>query len=117
MIRKALTYLTILAITALPVQLISANAESVSMQMAMSQSMMASDECLHDMNTQSEKSHCADQSHECKSCNNCPQGVSAPLYSPFIKMEISLLKTTKFSISHSVLYGIPQKKFLRPPKS
>ena len=118
MIRKALTYLTILAITALPVQLIGASAESVSMQMSMSQTMMANNECLHEMNTQSEieKLYCDDQSHDCQNCNDCPQAVSVSLSPPFAKIEISLLKATKFSISHSVLNGIPQNKFLRPPK-
>ena len=49
MIKKTLTYLTILAITALPVQSISANVESVGMLMSMAQQVQANNEFLHEM--------------------------------------------------------------------
>lgn len=126
MIRKALTYLTILAITALPVQLISASAEVVGMQMSMSQQMQASNECLHEMNdqlseiqastTSIENSCCNDQSHDCQSCNNCPQAASAMISSSQAKIKTSLLKISKISISHSDLNGVSQKNLLRPPR-
>ena len=124
MIRKALTYLTILALTALPVQLISASAEVVIMQMSMSQQIQSSNECLHEMNTEAdvatpaiEKSCCDDQSHDCQNCNNCPQAVSVMFSPTHAVVKISLLKTTKFSIGHSVLNGIPQNNLLRPPRN
>ena len=124
MIRKALTYLTILAITALPVQLISASAENVAMQVRMNQNQQVAvnTECLHEMNIAAdagsiENSCCDDQLHDCQNCNNCPQAVSAMLSPSDAMVKISLLKTTKFSIGHLVLNGIPQNNLLRPPRN
>lgn len=122
MIRKALTYLTILAITALPVQLISASAEVVGMQMSMEQQMQENNECLHEMNSQAEavmdKSCCEEQSHDCQNCNNCPQAVSSIISPSHAMLNIAaLLKTSKISISHLVLNGIPQNNLLRPPRT
>lgn len=123
MIRKALTYLTILAITALPVQLISASAEVVIMQMSMGQQMQTSNECLHEMDTEAEavttaiEKSCCDESHDCQNCNNCPQAVSVLFLPAHAQVKMSLLKATKFSIGHSVLNGIPQNNLLRPPRN
>lgn len=126
MIRKALTYLTILAITALPVQLISASAEVVGMQMSMSQQMQANNECLHEMNAQLteietsatsiENSCCNDQSHDCQSCNNCPQAASAIFLPLDVFVKISSLEIQKYSTSYLFLNGVSQKNLLRPPR-
>ena len=127
MINKALTYLTILAITALPVQLISASVEVVGMQMSMSQQTQSKNECLHEMtdqhvNLESEqnlidKSCCDDQSHDCQSCNNCPQAASAMFLPshPFVKT--TSLKIQKYFTSYLFLNGVPQKNLLRPPRT
>ena len=121
MIRKALTYLTILAITALPVQLISASAESVSMQMTMSQLTVAKNECLHEMSTQAEtaiENYCCDQqSNGCQGCNDIPQATSVIVSPSHIVVQTSLLKTPKISISHLLLDGAIQKNLLRPPRT
>ena len=107
MIRNALTYLTILAISALPVQLISANAESVSMQMSMSQKMESNKECLYDISTESktvvEKSCCDDeQLSHCQGCNDVPQAASAMVFS-----------ATNFCDFRSVYYSRTSNKYLR----
>ena len=122
MINKALTYLTILAITALPVQLISANADMLVMQMSMSQQVATSNECLHEMDTTAdvaevEKSCCDKQSHDCQNCNNCPQAVSAMISPSQPMVKIYLVRTAKFSIGHSLLNGVPQQNLLRPPRT
>jgi len=127
MIKKALTYLTILAITALPVQLISASAEVVNMQMSMSQQMQANNKCLHEMNTQFteiqtsatsvENSCCNDQSYDCQSCNNCPQAASAMFLPLDAFVKISSLEIQKYSTSYLFLNGVPQKNLLRPPRT
>lgn len=122
MIRKALTYLTILAISALPVQLISANAESVSMQMSMSQQMESKNECLHDMSTESkaviEKLCCDDeQLSSCQGCNDVPQAASAVVFSASTFLKLSILSSTKLLASNSLLHGVPQKNLLKPPRA
>lgn len=127
MIKKALTYLTILAISALPVQLISASAETVSMQMSMKQPVQAKNECSSDMGMQHtsldsqqgsiDKSCCDHQSHDCQSCNNCPQAVSAMFLPLDTFVKISSLEIQKYSTSYLFLDGIPQKKSLRPPRN
>ena len=122
MINKALTYLTILAITALPVQLISANADMLNMQMSMNQLVVGNSECLHEMNNTAdtaevEKSCCDNQSHDCQNCNNCAQAVSAMISPSQPMVKISLVKTIKFSMGHSLLNGVPQKNLLRPPRT
>ena len=127
MIKKALTYLTILAITALPVQLISASVEVVSMQMSMSQQMQANNECLHKMNTQFteiqasatsvENSCCNDQSYDCQSCNNCPQAASAMFLPLDLFSKISSLAIQQYSTSYLFINGVPQKNLLRPPRN
>lgn len=122
MIRKALTYLTILALSALPVQLISANAESVSMQMSMSQKMESNKECLHDMSAVSktviEKSCCNDEKlSSCQGCNDVPQAASAIVFSASSFLMVSTLSNTKLFASNSLLHGVPQKNLLRPPRN
>jgi len=125
MIKKALTYLTILAITALPVQLISASVEVVSMQMSMSQQMLSNNECsdmgmqhtnLDSQQDSIDKSCCDDQSHDCQSCNNCPQAVSAMFLPLDVFVKISSLEIQKYSTSYLFLNGAPQKNLLRPPR-
>jgi len=125
MLKKALTYLTILAITALPVQLISASVEVVTMQMSMSQQVQAENECMSDMAEQHsaseqnsiDRSCCEDQSHNCQSCDNCPQAVTA-MFLPFDTfIKTSSLKTDKYITSYLSLNGISQKNLLRPPRA
>lgn len=128
MIKKALTYLTILAITALPVQLISANVDNLTMQMSMqkslNQSAMTTDECLHGMNKQlveaatslNENPCCDNQSHDCQGCNNFSYTSGAMLLFPYAANKPSSLKTLKILTSHLALTGIPQKNLLRPPR-
>ena len=127
MIRKALTYLTILALTVLPVQLISASVENLNMQMNMSQQAQSNSDCMHEMteqrsSTQSEqntidKSCCDEQSHDCQHCDNCPQVVSTMISPSYMKAKPSLLKISDFITAHSVLNGISQKNLLRPPRN
>lgn len=129
MINKILTYFTILAITALPVQLVSASAESVSMQMSMSQQVLvlANNECMHEMtdknfNSEAEQNSlsnvcCDEQSSSCQGCNDIPHATSA-MTSPVVTLiETSLLSTTKLFANNSLLHGIPQKNLLRPPRT
>lgn len=120
MIKKALTYLTILAITALPVQLISADVENVSMLMSMSQQTQMNNDCMHGQSTEQasiEKSCCNDQSHECHSCNNCPQATSAMFSPSFPVVKTALLQTQKSFSSYLFLNGVSQKNLLRPPRT
>jgi len=124
---KLLTYLTILAITVLPVQLISASAETLSMQMIMSQPAVAKNECLpekmlHHTSLDSEKnamgeSCCDDNSHECQSCDNCPQAVSAMFSSFDAFVKVSVLKAEKYFTSYLSLNGVSQENLLRPPRT
>ena len=125
MIRKALTYLTILALTVLPVQLISASVENFNMQMNMSQQAQSNSDCMHEMTDQHvsaeqnsiNKTCCDDQSHECQSCGNCPQAVTTMILPLHMKVKTSLLKSSKLSIRHLALYGVSQKNLLRPPRN
>lgn len=127
MINKALTYLTILAITALPVQLISANAENISMQMSMSQQVLSNNECLHEMtdmniSSKSEQSSmsnacCDDSSGSCQGCNDVTHGSSAMASSVIVLIKTSLLSSAKLFANNSLLHGIPQKNLLKPPRT
>ena len=118
MIRKALTYLSILALTVLPVQLVSASAETVSMQMSMNQTMvLASDACDHEMPKQIASSCCEEQSSGCQGCNDVPTAISVMVSPSQAPAKTSLLKTVKISIHHLILDGVPQKNLLRPPKT
>ena len=123
MIRKALTYLTILAITALPVQLISANAESVNMQMSMSQKTLSNKDCLRNMSTEEsktvvEKSCCNDeQLRSCQGCNDVPQAAGAMVFSASTSVKFFMLNSTKLFAGNSQLHGVPQKNLLRPPRT
>lgn len=120
--KKVLTYITILAISALPIQLISANVEFVGMQMSMSQQMQASNnECLHEVGQKSastsKNSCCGEQSQDCQNCNNCPQAVSVlfSLVNPVIK--VALLSDENTITSHLILHGVSPKNLLRPPQA
>lgn len=125
MIRKALTYLIVLAVTALPVQLISARVDVVGMQMSMSQGTQLdndcmsaiSDECDQSEHNNVDKSCCDDQSHTCNSCDNCPQAVTAMFSSSDAPIKTTSLETQKHFISYSFLSGISQKNLLRPPRT
>lgn len=123
MIKKVLTYFTILAMTALPVQLISANVESLNMQLnmqkSMSQQTQANNECMHEMAEQNSinKSCCDDQSHECQNCNNCPQAASAMFLFPQSFDKTSILKSQKYFTNYLFLNSVPQKNLLRPPRT
>lgn len=117
MFRKALTNLIIMALTVLPVQVISASAENVDMQMSMTQ---VSNDCMHGQSSEHqsvEKSCCDDQSHQCESCNNCPQVASAMvLTAQHQTVQVSIKKQVLFS-SHLLLSGTPQNNLLRPPRT
>lgn len=117
MFRKALTNLIIMALTVLPVQVISAGVESSNMQMSMTQ---VSSDCLHGQSSEQqsvEKSCCDDQSHQCESCNNCPQVTSAMvLTAQHQTVQISIKKQVLFT-SHLLLSGVPQNNLLRPPRT
>ena len=117
MIRQVLTYFTILALTALPVQLISASAENVSMQMSMSQTLVTSNKCEHEMTTEVANSCCDDQSSGCQGCNDIPSATSVMVSASQAPVKIALLKTAKMSIHHLILDGVPQKNLLRPPRT
>ena len=127
MIKKALTYFTILAITALPVQLVSASAENVSMQMSMAQQLSANNECMHEkidknLSLETEQNSisnvcCDDQSSSCQGCNDVTHATTA-MTSPVIAMvKMTLLSSTELFANNSLLHGIPQKNLLRPPRT
>ena len=124
MLKSVLTYFTILAITVLPVELISANAETLSMQMSMNQTVLSKTKCLHDMSkgiveikSDSLSSCCDEPSNDCQGCNDVPHASSAMVTSVHTMVSTSLLKSPKFSISHLVLNGISQQNLLRPPRN
>ena len=127
MINKLLTYFTILAITVLPVQLISANAENMIMPLSMNQQTQMKKECVSMMPkqhvTQKEqlksvnKSCCADNSNNCQNCNDYPQAASA-VFLPLYRVEqISPLKTQLYLTRYLFLDGVPQQNLLRPPRT
>lgn len=122
--KSVLTYLTILAITVLPVELISASAKTLSMQMSMNQAVSAKTECLHgmdeatvEMKNDAVSPCCDDPSNNCHGCNDVPQASSAMVTSVHRTVSTSLLASAKFSLRHLVLNGIPQQNLLRPPRS
>ena len=127
MIKRALTYLMILAITALPVQLISANAENVSMQMSMSQQLLSNNECLHEMtemtiSSNTEKNSvsaacCDDSTSNCEGCNDVAHATTTMASSAIALIKTSLLRNTKLFANNSLSHGIPQKNLLRPPRT
>ena len=131
MMNKLLTYFTILAITVLPVQLISANAENMTMQLSMLKSMnqqtQMKKECMSMMPkqhvTQKEqqksvnKSYCDDYSNNCQNCNDYPQAASAVFLPSYLFEKISPLKTQLYSTRYLFLDGIPQQNLLRPPRT
>lgn len=123
MIRKVLTYLTILAITALPVQLISASAADISMQMSMSQKMSSTTECMHDeLNLESkaviEKSCCDEQQlSDCQGCNDVPQAASAMFFTASTIVKTPSLASSELFSNNSLLHGVPQKNLIKPPRT
>lgn len=133
MIKKVLTYLTILAITALPVQLLSANVDNLTMQMSMNQQTQTEmkNECMHGMVKQpanlqvnldgqqelADKSCCDDTSHDCQNCNNCPQAASAFFIPSYPIEKFSTLNAQKYLTRYLFLNGISQKNLLRPPRT
>ena len=124
MLKSVLTYFTILAVTILPVELISANAETLSMQMSMNQPVLSKTECLHNMNkeivdikTDAISSCCDEPSNDCQGCNDVPHASGAMVTSVHTLVSTSLLKSPKFSSSHLVLNGISQQNLLRPPRN
>ena len=118
MIRKALTYLTIFALTALPVQLISASVESLSMQMSMSQTDVTASECEHERTTtQAANTCCDEQSNGCQGCNDIPSATSAMVLPYQASTKTALSRTAKTSTHHLLLDGVDQKNLLRPPRT
>lgn len=121
MYRKALTNLIILALTVLPVQVISAGIENSNMQMKMSlvKVNQTESDCMHKQSVEqaSEKSCCDEHANQCKSCNNCPQVASATvLTAPYQMMHLVFNKKVLFT-SHLLLNGVPQNNLLRPPRT
>ena len=127
MIKKALTYFTILAITALPVQLVSASAENVSMQMSMAQQLPVNNECMHEiidknLSFETEQNSilntcCDDQSSSCQSCTDVTHATTAMTSSAIAMVKTTLLSSTELFANNSLLHGIPQKNLLRPPRT
>jgi len=131
MMKKALTYLTILAITVLPVQLINASVEVLGMQMSMGQQMIQEENhCMLDMAQQHadsekdsntantiDKSCCDDDSHNCQNCDHCPQVITAMFLPASSIQKFSALKSHQFITSYLSLNGVTQKNLLRPPKT
>lgn len=126
--KKALTYLTILAISALPVQLINASVEIIGMQMNMSQQMAQFDnQCMSDMEQQHtdskvnsgdiDKSCCDDEAHNCQSCDNCPDVITAMFLTTEHLAKSIILKSQKISTSYLSLNSVSQENLLRPPKT
>ena len=127
MIKKALTYFTILAITALPVQLVSASAENVIMQMSMAQQLLANNECMHEridknLSLETEQNFisstcCDDQSSSCQGCNDVTHATTAMTSHAIAMVKTTLLSSTELFANNSLLHGIPQKNLLRPPRT
>ena len=124
MFRKILTHLIILMLTALPVQVISADVENLNMKMSMMGMTQLEMESMHAMTGDSSnqgmtKSCCDEVSHQCDSCgDDCPKVASAMsilLSQSTDKVHFS--NTQKFFISHLLLNGITQNNILRPPRT
>ena len=123
MIRRSLTYLTILAIMFLPVQLINASVEMTSMQISMKYQVQANNQCMqalsnqyqHAMPDSVEKSCCNDNSHDCHTCDHCPQAATAMIL-PFLDSNKKFSLKSEYYLSNDSLSGIKQKNLLRPPK-
>lgn len=129
MIKKVLTYLLMLALTVLPVQLISAGVTSTSMHMnmehsAISQTDISAKECLHNQVAKQEmpekhaagKSCCDEQSQQCKSCNHCLHVTATSILTSALSENIFLFANEAYLVSHLLLNGIPQNNLLRPPR-
>ena len=115
MFRRILTHLIIFTLTVLPVQVISASAETVEMNMSMNQVM---NECMHEQVSEQqvvEKSCCEEPSHQCDSCSNCPQVSSAMMLPSIASVKTHLVKIQNQLSSYLFLDGVPQKNLLRPP--
>ena len=121
MFRKALTHLIIMALTALPVQVISAGIENSNMQMKMSAVKVnqAESNCMHQKSDEqvSEKACCSEHSNQCKSCNNCPQVASAMVLTTTHQAIHPSFEKEVLFISHLLLNGVPQNNLLRPPRT
>ena len=130
MMKRTLTYFTILAITLLPIGMINASAENISMQMSMAQAqhVMVNNECNHDMSDKntalnaeqnSLSNTCCDEqsNNSCQGCNDIPHATSV-MASPVITlMKITLLSSTKLFANNALLHGIAQKNLLKPPRT
>ena len=100
-----LTHLIILALTVLPVQVISASAKNVSMQISMNQQVSVNNECLHEMsdqkliaeikNNSTANACCDDQSSSCQGCNDISQATTAMTPPVITLVKVSLLTSTK----------------------
>lgn len=126
---KLLTYLTILAITVSPVKLLSANAENISMQMSMSQSIQVADKCQHEVlevveldqeskQASKDSTCCSESSQDCQRCNHCPQATSAA-YLPAMNSGKPVFAKLHHYFSRDVLLNdsVVQENLLRPPRT
>lgn len=118
MLRKVLTHIIIMALTVLPVQVISAGIENSNMQMHMKMDQVESD-CMHKLSADpaAEKSCCNEHSNQCKSCNNCPQVTSAMVLSVEYQAALPSFKKQTIFSSHLLLNGIPQNNPIKPPRT
>jgi len=129
MIKKIMTYLLMIALTVLPVQLISAGVESTSMHMnmehsAISQTGLSAKECLHNQVVEqgiskkhaTAKSCCDDQSQQCKSCNHCLHVTVTSILPSMLSENIFSSASETFLVSHLVLNGVSHNNLLRPPR-
>lgn len=124
---KLLTYLTILAITVLPVKLLSANVDNISINL--SQPMQVLSKCQHELQGSAESEQesklvlkestcCSEQSHDCQNCNNCPQAVSAAFLPAVNSGKPFFAKPHHNFIRDIFLLGrVVQENLLRPPRS
>ena len=132
MLKKALTHMIIMTLAVMPVQLISASVESsvekTKMQMSMMNSMQMDNECVealtHNVSkvqieqNSTDKSCCDDQSHQCQSCNNCPQAASAAMFLlSHQNTKAMLVSAQNNAANYLVLSGIPQQNILKPPRT
>lgn len=130
MIKQVLTYFTILAITLVPVKLISANVENLKMQMSMQMHMVQQTEvkndCMHSMeghrmdaeNVSVNQLCCDEQSDQCQTCNNCPQAanaMTAVFTFNYVNDKNYAVSTHFLKPSVSLLTFLPSSIY-RPPK-
>ena len=120
MIKRALTYFIMFAITLLPVQLLSANVKSEQMKIMMThmQTVEVAKKCHHEVQKVQEKMKCCETtSYNCDNCSQCPSFASG-FNILFTNLSIKSIASNKQSyiIGESELSGTSHKNLLRPPR-